>query len=188
MGLLDSLLGDTPAPEPEPETEPTIEISEAEHEVVFPVAIERSELLAYKRLIEYDRETPHSDTEMPEPVQDSLDESWKELTPGNQTWSEENEATREDAEFIIEAWLDEFTDDTAVIFVPIGTYFHLAKLLWVCEARADLDEDPLESTEELLTAAALVSRLKDAEDGDAPSVFAHTDDIPVTQAELGSAS
>ncbi|MFU1783840.1 hypothetical protein ACM16X_20965 [Haloarcula japonica] len=188
MGLLDSLLGDATPPEPEPEKEPTIEISEAEHEVVFPVAIDRSELLAYKRLIEYDRDTPHSDAALSEPVQDALDDTWKEMVPGDKTRSEEIEATREDAAVIIEAWLDEFTNDTAVIFVPVGTYFHLARLLRVCEARAELDEDPFESTEELLTAAALVSRLKAAEDGDVPSVFAHTGDVPVTRAELRSAS
>ncbi|MCJ0621384.1 hypothetical protein JZX76_18335 [Haloarcula hispanica] len=188
MGLLDSLLGDTTPPEPEPETESTIEISEAEHEVVFPVAIERSELLAYKRLIEYDRDTPRSSTGTSEVIRDSLDDMLRGATPGNRTWSEEVEATREDAAFIIEAWLEEFTGDTAVIFVPVGTYFHLARLLRVCEERADIDDDPFETTEELLTAATLVSRLKDAENGDAPSVFAHTDDIPVTRAELGSAS
>ena len=113
-----------------------------------------------------------------------ISEAVEEVGPGDQTWDEHLAEMRADAEAIIDAWLDLVADETGVILVPIGVYFHLAQPLRTCEKRIDIDNDPFESTEELLTAASLVRQLKAVEEGDATSVFAHVDDVPLTHGDL----
>lgn len=185
MSLIESLLDDTTSAEPENPSEPTIELSESENEAVYPVAVEASELAAYKRLLEYDIETPYGEPEIPEPLEDALNEAWREATPSDRSWREETDQIIEAAEATINAWSDAIGGERGVILMPTGAYFHLAKPLWACEVRAEQDEDPLEVTDDLLTAASLMERLKSAEMGDSPIVFAHVDDIQMTREEMG---
>jgi len=186
MNLIESLLDETTSAELEDPSEPTIELSESENEVVYPVTVEASELAAYKRLLEYDIEAVSGELGMPESLEDALDESWREAMPSGRPWSKETDWTRKTAEAIVDAWSAELSDERGVILMPSGAYFHLAKPLWACAAQTEQDEDSLELTDDLLTAASFVKRLQSAETGDTPTVFAHIDDIPMTRVEMES--
>jgi hypothetical protein len=186
MNLIESLLDETTSAELEDPSEPTIELSESENEVVYPVTVEASELTAYKRLLTYDIEAVSREPGIPESVEDALDESWREAMPSGRPWSGETDRTGETAEAIVDAWSAELSGERGVILMPSGAYSHLARPLWACAVRAEQDEDSLELTDALLTAASFVKRLQSAETGDAPIVFAHIDDIPMTRAEMES--
>ncbi|EMA31345.1 MULTISPECIES: hypothetical protein [Haloarcula] len=186
MSLIDSLLDDTTSAEPEDSSEPTIKLSESENEVVYPVVVEASELSAYKRLFEYDIETPYGVPETPEFLEDVLNEPWREATLGDRSWQEETNQTRDAAKAIIGAWSTELSGERGVILMPTGAYYYLAKPLWACGVRVKQNKAPPKIIDDLLTAASLVKRLKSAETGDVPAVFAHVGDVPMTSGEMDS--
>jgi len=178
MGLLDTLLG-SPKVEDEDvvDEEPTIDLSREDHDVAYPVAVRRSRLQEFRRLIQTERDTPRIEGPMADTITESINDAWKKATPDNKTAEESLEEVRQDAEGLIEGWLEYSSGDLDVIFVPSDATWRLRAFLVVCENRADSEEDSFTFPEESAEAVSLLKKLQNATDEKDP-VFVHRDQYP----------
>ncbi|GAA0670450.1 hypothetical protein ACFQDG_08725 [Natronoarchaeum mannanilyticum] len=178
MGLLDSLLGSPKVVDEDAEDEePTIDISREDYDIAYPVAVRRSRLQEFRRLIQTERDTPLIEGPMADTMKEALNDAWQNTMPNDQTWEEGIEETRDNAEDLIEEWLEHTSGDLNVIFVPVGATRRLRAFLVSCEARDDNEKDSFTLPEESAEAVSLLKKLQNATDEKDP-VFVHRDQYP----------
>lgn len=186
MGILQSLF-ENPAPPENPhkdDSEPVYELSKEKYDLVYPVLVNSSELDAVQHLIDADRDTQNIEGYEPDFLKKALEESLRDASPVDRVWSEKVEEDRQQAEQVLEAWKSEISGGQGIVFMPTGMQFYLEKILWICEARDEQEEDPFELPAEFPEATSFVKRLKDAQEGDdSVYVMAHVDDIPILEIE-----
>lgn len=176
MGFFQSLF-ESGNPSTEPASEPTIDLPEDEYTVARPVAVRRSQLASFQAVINADRETPVMDGPGAEFLIESINDAWAETMPSGDTWEESVDRPRLDAESIITSWRESISDDVDVIFLSVGCTWRLGRFLEACEIRADNSDDPFTLPDEFADAAALLAKLRAAEDEE-ESVIVHTDQLP----------
>lgn len=179
MGFLQSLLG-SPEPPDEPDSEPTMDLLEDSYTVAYPVAVRRDQLTAFQSVIDIERNTPPLDGPGADFILESIDTS-NGLSTGVDD-VDLLERTRRDSEELIQFWQDQLQDDPDVIFLPIGGLYRLRNMLFICETRDDLKENPFTLPDAFVDVLALVKRLQTAED-EKDVVIVHNDQLPPSFAD-----
>lgn len=168
MGILESIFGDTEPPIQKEQPEPTIDLPKDDYTAGTPVAIRRSRLEAFDRLIELNRDTPRAKTKFGQDLEESIDDIINETLSDEFEW-EGIDGDLEAAQNIIDYWLEDMhtNADIGVVFVTHSAIFRLKRILQTCEIRAEHEHDPFKIPDEFIDAASFLKRLEmEHEDGD----------------------
>ena len=175
MGILELMLGDSGPGEQGVEGR-SYKLPKETHDFVYPVAVHRPELEAFKELLETDAETETLEADADE-LQDVFDEVLGDAEVDAEELTEQQRKPRRETERIIEHWDRQLTGDIGVVYARPGTYPTLLSFVKRCKQRDADDDDPFEVPEEFAAGTALLQRLETATD-DQYRALVHTDLLP----------
>ena len=177
MGILELMLGDPDSGARGVEGR-SYKIPKENHDFVYPVAVRRSEIEAFRALLEAETDAP-SIADDAEELQQAFDEVMGEADIDAEELAERQRKPRRETEAIIDRWEEQVTgdEDLGVVYARPGTYPTLVSFVKRCKQRDEDGDDPFELPDEFAPGTAFLTRLEDATD-DQYRALVHTDLLP----------
>lgn len=177
MGLLELMLGEPDSGERGVEGR-SYKLPKETHEFVYPVAVRRSEIEAFRALLEADDEAPAvgDDAEELEAV---FDEVLGDADIDAEELAERQRRPRVETAAIVDRWEDQVDEEIGVVYALPGTYPTLVSFVKRCKQRDEDDEDPFELPEAFADGTAFLARLETATNAQYRALV-HTDLLPST--------
>lgn len=176
MGILELMLGDPDSGARGVEGQ-SYKLPKETHGFVYPVAVRRSEIEAFRALLEADADAP-SPAEDAAELEAAFDEVLGETDIDTEELAERQRKPRVETEAIVDHWEQQVTGELGVVYALPDTYPTLVSFVKRCKQRDEDDDDPFELPEAFADGPPFLERLEEATEAQYRALV-HTDLLPV---------
>lgn len=175
MGILELMLGESGPGESGVEGR-SYKLPKENHDFVYPVAVRRSEIEAFRELLAADADAP-SAADDAEELEAAFDQVLGETDIDAEELAERQRKPRLETEAIIDHWDEQLSEEIGVVYARPGTYPTLLSFVKRCKQRDEDGTDPFELPESVSDGTAFLGRLETATNEQYRAVV-HTDLLP----------
>lgn len=175
MGILELMLGESGPGETGVEGR-SYKLPKETHDFVYPVAVRRSEIEAFRELLAADADAPAAGDDAEE-LEAAFDQVLGETDIDAAELAERQRKPRLETETIVDHWDDQVSEGIGVVYARPGTYPTLVSFVKRCKQRDEDGNDSFELPESFADGAALLGRLETATNAQYRAVV-HTDLLP----------
>lgn len=175
MGILELMLGESGPGESGVEGR-SYKLPKETHDFVYPVAVRRSEIEAFRELLAADADAS-SAADDAEELEAAFDQVLGETDIDAEELAERQRKPRLETEATVDHWDEQVSEEIGVVYARPGTYPTLLSFVKRCKQRDEDGNDPFELPESFADGTALLGRLETATNAQYRAVV-HTDLLP----------
>lgn len=175
MGILELMLGESGPGESGVEGR-SYKLPKETHDFVYPVAVRRSEIEAFRELLAADADAP-SPADDAEELEAAFDQVLGETDIDAAELAEQQRKPRLETEAIVDHWAEQVDEEIGVVYARPGTYPTLLSFVKRCKQRDEDGDDAFELPDSVADGTAFLGRLETATNEQYRAVV-HTDLLP----------